>query len=69
MFGFHRHEWGELDGRYQRCSLCGKVHLVPCPHSWKTISTYEGTYLVGGKAYGAILRCDLCGEMKKVKLL
>jgi len=66
---FHKHKYGEIKGRYQYCTVCGKAEPVECNHQWKTISTFEkGTILSSNiYAYVYVQQCKCCGLLQQVE--
>jgi rRNA maturation protein Nop10 len=55
---FHIHKWEILNDRQLRCSKCGDIKNVPCPHKFETISQIEQNLL--GYTY-VIIQCKKCG--------
>jgi len=68
MFGC-KHKFGKVEGQYQYCEKCGVARTVPHEHRWEIINKFQRTnrFTKPGDFVDMtyVLRCSICGKIKK----
>lgn len=68
---FCKHKYGKVDDGFQYCEKCGKAESAPektCSHKWEefTTLTVSNRFTHHTMEYIYVMKCSVCGEMKKI---
>lgn len=66
------HNWGPLEGACQRCTECGRLHMLPCAHQWTVAESHNVTKK--SRYYDEAIvvriievhRCNRCGKTESM---
>lgn len=66
----HEHKYGKIIDGYQYCDKCGKARPVGCSHKWLDNGHLKQSNALQGNVFNIIyiLRCEKCGDIKKVSI-